>query len=166
MGAFLKMHGNVALIDEDMGGGVDEVAEDVLEFGGGVAVADSFPEEPIEAVAIMVSCRSQLTMMATAEDSASMWNKRQDGKLSQLLESGMPIPWLLSYSGSESAEILEHVGNYMHIPPLLALSAWIPIGVFLFRRFRLPVAILTNFLAGWAVLPSADYKTMQGAPRS
>jgi hypothetical protein len=50
----------------------------------------------------------------------------------------------------------------MHIPPLLASSAWIPIGVFLFRRFQLRVAILTNFLAGWAVLPSAAYKTMQG----
>ena len=49
MGAFLKTHGDVALIDEDIGGGVDEVAEDVLKFGGGVAVADSFPEEPIEA---------------------------------------------------------------------------------------------------------------------
>jgi hypothetical protein len=51
----------------------------------------------------------------------------------------------------------------MHIPPLLVLLAWIPIGVFLFRRLQLRVAILANFLAGWAVLPSADYKTMQGS---
>ncbi|MGB8097271.1 MAG: hypothetical protein WCF17_08945, partial [Terracidiphilus sp.] len=47
----------------------------------------------------------------------------------------------------------------MHIPPLLALSAWIPIGLFLFRRFQLRVAILANFLTGWAVLPSANYAT-------
>jgi hypothetical protein len=32
VGAFLKTESDVALIDEDMGGGVDEVAEDVLEF--------------------------------------------------------------------------------------------------------------------------------------
>lgn len=50
----------------------------------------------------------------------------------------------------------------MHIPPLLAFSAWIPIGLFLFRRFELRIAILANFLAGWAVLPSANYAAANG----
>jgi hypothetical protein len=50
----------------------------------------------------------------------------------------------------------------MHIPPLLAFSAWIPIGLFLFRRFELRVAILANFLAGWAVLQREDYATAKG----
>jgi hypothetical protein len=45
----------------------------------------------------------------------------------------------------------------MHLPPLIALMFWIPIGAILFRRLSLRVAILTNFLAGWAVLPGANY---------
>ena len=45
----------------------------------------------------------------------------------------------------------------MHMPPLVALMIWIPIGAILFRRLSLRVAILVNFLAGWAVLPGANY---------
>ena len=45
----------------------------------------------------------------------------------------------------------------MHLSPLVALVIWIPIGAILFRRFSLRVAILINFLAGWAVLPGANY---------
>ena len=45
----------------------------------------------------------------------------------------------------------------MHLPPLVALLIWIPIGAILFRRLSLRVAILINFLAGWALLPGANY---------
>jgi hypothetical protein len=45
----------------------------------------------------------------------------------------------------------------MHIPPPIALLAWIPIGSILFFRYPVRKAILVNFLAGWALLPSANY---------
>jgi hypothetical protein len=50
VGAFFKTQGDVVLTDDDVGGGVDEVKEDVLESGGGVTIADPFPKEPIVAV--------------------------------------------------------------------------------------------------------------------
>src|SRR3954447_14437305 len=43
------------------------------------------------------------------------------------------------------------------IPPLLAFAVWIPVSVLLFRRYPIRIAILANFLGGWAVLPSAQY---------
>jgi hypothetical protein len=43
------------------------------------------------------------------------------------------------------------------ISPLIAFVAWVPISLFLFRRYPIRVAILANFLAGWALLPSAIY---------
>jgi hypothetical protein len=43
------------------------------------------------------------------------------------------------------------------IPPLLALLAWIPVSLFFFWRYPLRVAILINFLGGWALLPSAAF---------
>ncbi len=43
------------------------------------------------------------------------------------------------------------------ISPQLALLAWIPIGLYLFRRYPIRHALLFNFLGGWAVLPSAHY---------
>ncbi len=43
------------------------------------------------------------------------------------------------------------------IPPLLAFAIWIPVSILLFRRYPLRVAILANFLGGWAILPSAQY---------
>ena len=43
------------------------------------------------------------------------------------------------------------------IPPLIALAAWIPISLFFFRRYAVRVAILINFVGGWAVLPSASF---------
>jgi uncharacterized membrane protein YGL010W len=43
------------------------------------------------------------------------------------------------------------------IPPLFALFAWIPVSVFFFWRYPLRVAILINFLGGWALLPSAAF---------
>jgi hypothetical protein len=43
------------------------------------------------------------------------------------------------------------------IPPLLALFAWIPIGILAFRLLPVRVALLVNFIGGWAVLPGANY---------
>ena len=43
------------------------------------------------------------------------------------------------------------------IPPLIALAAWLPISLFCFRRYAVRVAILINFIGGWAVLPSAHF---------
>jgi hypothetical protein len=45
----------------------------------------------------------------------------------------------------------------MHIPPLVILLGWIPAGAYLFRRYPVRIAILANFLGGWAILPSANY---------
>jgi hypothetical protein len=43
------------------------------------------------------------------------------------------------------------------ISPWIAYIAWVPISLFLFLRYPIRVAILVNFLAGWALLPSAVY---------
>jgi hypothetical protein len=43
------------------------------------------------------------------------------------------------------------------LPPLLAFLAWIPVSLYFFRRYPIRVAILLNFLAGWAVLPVARF---------
>jgi hypothetical protein len=43
------------------------------------------------------------------------------------------------------------------IPPLFALLCWIPISLYLFRRYPLRVAILVTFVGGWAVLPTAAF---------
>ena len=45
----------------------------------------------------------------------------------------------------------------MMIPPLIALAAWVPISLFCFRRYAVRIAILVNFVGGWAVLPSAAF---------
>ena len=45
----------------------------------------------------------------------------------------------------------------MTIPPLVALIAWIPISLFFFRRYPIRIALLINFIGGWAVLPAARY---------
>jgi hypothetical protein len=45
----------------------------------------------------------------------------------------------------------------MHISPLVILISWIPTGAYLFRRHPVPIAILANFLGGWAILPGAHY---------
>ena len=37
------------------------------------------------------------------------------------------------------------------------LILWIPLGAWLFRRFPVRIAILANFLGGWAILPGANY---------
>jgi hypothetical protein len=43
------------------------------------------------------------------------------------------------------------------LPPLLAFFAWIPLSLVFFRRYPMRVAILLNFLGGWAVLPMARF---------
>jgi hypothetical protein len=43
------------------------------------------------------------------------------------------------------------------IHPLIALAAWLPISLFCFRRYAVRIAILINFVAGWAVLPSTAF---------
>src|SRR5271169_6181958 len=48
-----------------------------------------------------------------------------------------------------------HVAPHLH--PLVALLAWIPIGLYFFHRYPIRVAVLLNFIAGWAVLPTANF---------
>jgi hypothetical protein len=45
----------------------------------------------------------------------------------------------------------------MHLPILAVFAGWIAVGLFLFYRYSVRVAILANFLGGWAVLPGAQY---------
>jgi len=44
-----------------------------------------------------------------------------------------------------------------HVPPFAALIAWIPISLFFFFRCRPRLAVLITFVAGWAVLPTANF---------
>src|ERR1700728_3918640 len=46
----------------------------------------------------------------------------------------------------------------MPLSPLAVFIGWIPIGIYLFRLYPVRVAILANFLGGWALLPGANYK--------
>jgi hypothetical protein len=43
------------------------------------------------------------------------------------------------------------------IPPLVALLAWVPIGLVIFRSLPIRTAVLINFIGGWAILPAANY---------
>lgn len=43
------------------------------------------------------------------------------------------------------------------ISPWIAFLAWVPISLYFFRRYPVRVALLINFIAGWAVLPSASF---------
>ena len=45
----------------------------------------------------------------------------------------------------------------MILPPWLAFIAWIPLSLVFFRRYPIRVALLLNFLGGWAVLPVARF---------
>jgi hypothetical protein len=51
----------------------------------------------------------------------------------------------------------------MHISPFVILLGWIPAGVYLFRRYPVRIAILANFLGGWAILPGANYQASPDA---
>ena len=50
----------------------------------------------------------------------------------------------------------------MHLPPMVALLAWIPIGALIFRFYPIRIAVLADFLIGWSVLPGADYVAANG----
>jgi hypothetical protein len=43
------------------------------------------------------------------------------------------------------------------ISPYVAFLAWVPVSLYLFRRFPVRMAVLINFIGGWAVLPSAPF---------
>jgi len=45
----------------------------------------------------------------------------------------------------------------MSLPPYIAFIAWAPVSYYCFRRYRVRVAILINLIAGWALLPSANF---------
>jgi len=45
----------------------------------------------------------------------------------------------------------------MIVPPAVALLAWVPISLIVFRRYPMRIALLINFVGGWAVLPAANY---------
>ncbi len=45
----------------------------------------------------------------------------------------------------------------MIFPPMLAFILWVPVALFFFRRYPIRVAILLNFLGGWAILPAAHF---------
>jgi hypothetical protein len=45
----------------------------------------------------------------------------------------------------------------MPLSPLIVLIGWIAVGVYLFRRYPVRIAILANFFGGWAILPGARY---------
>ena len=39
----------------------------------------------------------------------------------------------------------------------IAFLAWVPISLYFFRRYPVRIAVLINFIGGWAVLPSAAF---------
>ena len=45
-----------------------------------------------------------------------------------------------------------------HVPPFAALLAWVPISLFFFYRRPARVALLITFVAGWALLPTANFR--------
>jgi hypothetical protein len=47
--------------------------------------------------------------------------------------------------------------GHMNVYLLACLIGWVPVGAYLFRRYPARIAILANFLGGWAVLPGAVY---------
>ena len=45
----------------------------------------------------------------------------------------------------------------MILSPLVALIGWVPASLLTFRRLPVRIALLINFVGGWAVLPAANY---------
>ena len=45
----------------------------------------------------------------------------------------------------------------MILSPLVALIGWVPVSLLTFRRLPVRIALLINFVAGWAILPAANY---------
>src|SRR5260370_55879 len=50
----------------------------------------------------------------------------------------------------------------MIVPPVVALFAWVPISLLVFRRYPIRKAMLFNFVGGWTVLPAANYASIGG----
>jgi hypothetical protein len=50
--SFLKAHLDLLLRDGYLGGGIGQVAEDVVALGGCIAVAGALPQKAIEAAAV------------------------------------------------------------------------------------------------------------------
>ena len=75
MCSFLKANLDFLFGDRHLSGGVDQIAKQVSALGGFVAVANAASQQAIETAAMRVSCRSQSTFIATAEESASIWKK-------------------------------------------------------------------------------------------
>ncbi len=51
----------------------------------------------------------------------------------------------------------------MHVPAMIAFSLWFLVGTLLFRMCSLRVAIVSNFLLGWAILPGAEFSPTQAS---
>src|SRR4051794_15312088 len=49
----------------------------------------------------------------------------------------------------------------MHATPIIVFSLWFLAGTLFFRMCPLRIAIVSNFLAGWAILPGADFASPQ-----
>lgn len=49
-------------------------------------------------------------------------------------------------------------GVGMIVAPWVAFGAWVPCSLLAFRRFPVRIALLMNFVGGWAVLPTANYQ--------
>jgi len=75
VGPLLKSDVDVLFVDGYKSGCIYEVPEDVAGLGRLVAVADLRTQQSIKLLAIRVSCRSQSTFMATADERASIWKK-------------------------------------------------------------------------------------------
>lgn len=45
----------------------------------------------------------------------------------------------------------------MIVPPRVAILVWVPLILLVFRRVPIRIALLINFVGGWAVLPAACY---------
>jgi len=58
---------------------------------------------------------------------------------------------------SSSSAREEHTERYAYLPFVILLG-WIPAGAYLFRRYPVRIAILANFLGGWAILRAPIYQ--------
>jgi hypothetical protein len=80
------------------------------------------------------------------------------GRQGDSCEASRACPVIFRRSNSRSRILSRrHFQNDMHLPPLAALSCWIPVSLYLFHRYPARIAILANFLGGWAILPNANY---------
>jgi hypothetical protein len=70
MSPFVEANRDSVVGDVHLGGGVHEVPEKTTRRGLRVTVADACAQQRL--LAMRVNCRSQLTFIATAEESASI----------------------------------------------------------------------------------------------